>query len=203
MSKRDFLDNLRVARNLFAHSSATDSRRLGPAALSPVLAHTDIWLTPAAVKGFRADDFQELGATQQSALADAVREFEQSVKQVPPDAPATERQFQEAKVALEKILAILGGYLTSHEEANQIETALATMIFPSWVSNWDYEVGDDEDGVPSVWFTLYADERSFPPGQFGRHVVEIVPTLRSALMTAGIRRWPFIRVRTVREYKAG
>jgi hypothetical protein len=200
MSKRDFLDNLRVARNLFVHGGAsTDGRRLDPAALT----RAAIWLTPSSVKGFRVGDFPELGTAQQRALADAVQEFERVAKQVPPDGPATDQQFNDAKAALEGILSILGNYLPNHEEAAQIRTALATLDFPPWVLNWDYEVGSDEDGGPAVWITLYADERGFPPDQFGRRAIEMLPKLRSALTTAGIRRWPYIRMRTAREYKAG
>ena len=60
MSKREFLDNLRVARNLFVHGGvATDSRHLDPAALTQALTRAAIWLTPSAGKGFREDDFQD------------------------------------------------------------------------------------------------------------------------------------------------
>ena len=103
MSKRDFLDNLRVARNLFVHGSvSTDSRYLDAAAVTQALTRAAIWLTPCSVKGFRADDFQELDSAQRGALADAVQEFERVAKQVPPDAPATERQFNEGKGALKR-----------------------------------------------------------------------------------------------------
>ena len=204
MSKRDFLDNLRVARNLFVHGSvSTDSRYLDAAAVTQALTRAAIWLTPCSVKGFRADDFQELDSAQRGALADAVQEFERVAKQVPPDAPATERQFNEGKGALEKILSLLANYLPGHEEATQIRTALAATDFPSWVLNWDYEIGSDEEGVPAVWITLYADERAIPPDEFGRRASEMIPKLRSTLTAAGIRRWPFIRMRTAREHKAG
>lgn len=191
MSKRDFLNNLRVARNLFVHGGVTADTRGA------------IWLTPSSVKGFKADDFQELESVQQRALVDAVQEFERVAQQVPPDAAATDQQFGEARVALERILTILGNYLPSHEEATQIRTALTTLDFPPWVLNWDYEVGSDEDGVPAVWITLYADERAVPPDQFGRRASEMIPKLRSTLTAAGIRRWPYLRMRTAREYKAG
>ena len=204
MSKKDFLDNVRVARNLFVHGGVTtDSRHLDAAVATQALTRAAIWLTPSSVKGFRADDFQELGAAQQRALADAVQEFERVARQVPPDAPATDQQFSEAQAALERILTILGNYLPSHEEATQIRTALAMLDFPPWVLNWDYEVGSDEDGVPAVWVTLYADERAVPPDQFGRRASEMIPKLRSSLTAAGIRGWPYLRMRTAKEYKAG
>ncbi len=204
MSKRDFLDNLRVARNLIAHGDVNaDSQRLDPDASARALTRAAIWLTPSAVKGFSADDFPELGAGQQGALAHAVQEFEGIARQVPTDAPATDQQFNEAKAALERMLVILQSYLPSHDEGTQIGTALATLPFPTWVLNWDYEVGSDEDGVPAVWVTVYADERSVAPDEFGRRASELIPKLRSALRATGIDRWPFIRMRTGREYKVG
>src|SRR5947209_6313044 len=75
--------------------------------------------------------------------------------------------------------------------------------FPSWVMNWDYEIGSDEDDVPAVWITLYADERAILPDQLGKGASEMIRKFRSALMAAGIRRWPYIRMRTAREHKAG
>jgi hypothetical protein len=162
-----------------------------------------IWLRPTTVKGFRADDFRELDASQQRALADAVQQFERVATQVPPDAPATDEQFREGKAALEEILAILDNYLPSHEEAAQIRTALGSVDFPPWVVNWDYEVGSTEYDDPAVWITLYADEKTFRLDQFGRDVAELLPKLRSALTAAGIRRWPYVRLRMAREYKAG
>ena len=80
---------------------------------------------------------------------------------------------------------------------------LASLDFPEWVLNWDFEVGSDPDGVPAVWVTLYADENSIPPDQFGKGALEMIPKLRSALTAAGFRRWPYIRMRTALEHRLG
>jgi hypothetical protein len=204
MSKRDFLDNLRAARNLCAHGDATaGNQHLDPAALERTLIRAAIWLSPSSMKGFRPDDFQELGKVQQQALADAVQAFDQIARQVPPDGPATDKQLKEGRVALEKILTILVNYLPDHEEAVQIRTALAKLDFPNWVVNWDYEPGSDDEGAPAVWITVYADEQVIRVDQYGRGVGDLLPKFRSTLTAAGIRRWPYIRLRTAREYKAG
>ena len=98
MNKRDFLDNLRVARNLFVHGRVTtDSRHLNSAALAQALTRAAIWLTPSSVKGFRADDFQELGMAQQQALADAVQEFERVARQAPPERAGNRPAVQRGK----------------------------------------------------------------------------------------------------------
>lgn len=203
MSKSDFLDHLRVARNLFAHAEVTtNSRQLAPGESAQALTRAAIWLTPSSVKGFRADDFQELGAQKQT-LADAVQAFEHLAKQVPSDVPATDQQLKDATVPFQQILTILGNYLPNYEEASQIQAALATLDYPQWVLNWDYALGSDQEGDPAIWITLYADEQAIPPDQYGRGVLEMIPKFRSALKDAGIRRWPYIRLRTEREYKAG
>ena len=109
----------------------------------------------------------------------------------------------EATAVLEKILTILANYLPSHEEASRIQATLASLDFPEWVLNWDFEVGSDLDGVPAVWVTLYADENSIPPDQFGKLALEMIPKLRSALTAAGLRRWPYIRMRTAWSIELG
>ncbi len=203
MSKRDFLNNLRVARNLFVHPRVyTDSRHLDPNASTQTLVRAAIWLTPSSVKGFKADDFPEIGSARQRELAEAIREFEQVARQVPPDEPANGEQFTRGTAAFAKVLTILDPYLPSHEEAAQVRAALTTIDLPPWVINWDYELGSDEDGIPAVWVTLYADEKTVPPDQFGRRVSEMIPKLRSALSAAGVRRWPFVRLSTAAEHKA-
>ncbi len=61
MSKQDFLNNFRIARNLFVHPRVTmDSSHLEPHELEQKLARAAIWLTPRSVQGFNASDFPEL-----------------------------------------------------------------------------------------------------------------------------------------------
>jgi hypothetical protein len=65
MAKQEFLDNFRVARNLFMHSQVqADSSQIDPQALERRLVRSAIWLTPKSVKGFSPDDFAELGPPQ-------------------------------------------------------------------------------------------------------------------------------------------
>jgi hypothetical protein len=166
MSKSDFLDHLRVARNLFLHgSAAAGNLRLDPDALTRALTRAAIWITPSSVKGFRTDDFPELGPDRQRALAEAVQEFDAVARQAPPDAPPTGQQYGEAGAALEKIVAILDLYLPSHEEATPIRNAIAAQDLPPWLLNWDFEVGSDGEGGPAVFVTLYVDETAIPPDQ--------------------------------------
>jgi hypothetical protein len=202
MSKKDFLDNFRLARNLFVHGRATsDSRRLDPEALRRAINRAAIWLTPKAVEGFNEADFSELGPVRQRALADAVDDFERVARQVPPDTPANDTQVAEAGNAIHRMLQILEDYLPTNEEEAQIREALAKLDYPSWVRNWDFEAGSAEDGSPAVWVTLYADESAVPPDHFGRRAAEMIPKIRAAFTRAGVQRWPYLRVWTAREYQ--
>ncbi len=202
MSKRDFLDNLRLARSLFVHGRATsNSRKLDPAALKQAIIRAAIWLTPKAVEDFNEADFAELGSARQRALGDAVREFELVAGQVPQDAPPSDAQVSQAGDALRRILEIVGNYLPAHEEELQIQNALAHLDYPSWVRNWDFEPGSNGDGEPSLWVTLYADDGAVPPELLGKRATDMIPMIRAALKGAGVRRWPYLRVWTAREYQ--
>jgi len=203
MAKQDFLDNFRIARNLFFHARvAADSTQADPQAIEQRVARAAIWLTPKSVKGFNADDFAELGLDRQRELQAAVREFSDVAQQVPPNAPATPEQLGNATVAFEKMLQILMPYLPTPQDGDKVEEALKSVDFPSWVVNWDYELESDEDGSPGVWVNLYADESSAPRKEFGRVASRMTTKIREALSRVGSPRWPYIRMRTAVEHKS-
>ena len=72
--------------------------------------------------------------------------------------------------------------------------------FPSWVVNWDYELGSSEEGDAAVWVDVFA-EGNVPRSDHGRFVSQIIPRIRDALAAEGVNRWPYIRLRTAPEYK--
>jgi hypothetical protein len=85
MAKQDFLDNFRVARNLFVHPVAqAESSRIDPQALERRPVRSAIWLTPKSVMGFSPDDFAELGPARQRELSEPIREFLSVAQKVPP-----------------------------------------------------------------------------------------------------------------------
>jgi hypothetical protein len=198
MAKEEFLDNVRVARGLFAHPRVcADSSALDTEALQRGLVPAAIWLTPKSVQGFRSSDFEELGPTRQQELSDAIQDFLRVARQVPP----TTAQLEAASTAFGMALSILQPYFPTHEEWRKSEEALGKIPFPPWVANWVYEFGSDEDGSPIVVVTVYADEQSAPRQQFGRIVSELTGKIGKALSAAGIIRWPYVRMRTALEYK--
>lgn len=203
-SKRTFLANFRIARNLFAHGKVTaDSPAIDTATIERALARAAIWLTPKSVSGFNAADFPELGARRQQELLSAVQSFLSVAREVPSDRPARAEQYGNAAVAFAKILTILEPYLPIPDEAKSVEAALRTVKFPAWVVNWDYELGSDADGVPAAWVDVFADDQTVPRAQLGRAASELTTEIRQAFQTAEIDRWPYVRLKTAVEYKVG
>ena len=200
-SKEKFLANFRVARNLFVHSRAeTDSPTIDTASISDASTRGALWLTPKSVEGFNAADFPELKADRQAELLNAVQAFKAVASQVPPDKPPTKEQYGNAATAFIAILNILSPYLPTPEESKKVEKALRNVPFPPWVVNWDYELGSSEEGDAAVWVNVFA-EGNVARSDYGRFGSQIIPMIRQALAAEGVRRWPYVRLRTATEYK--
>jgi hypothetical protein len=203
VAKQEFLDNVRVGRDLFDHArvegvgrhlaSQSSARRLEPQA---------IWLTPKSVGGFDVGDFRELGPDRQRELAETVQEFLALTKQVPPAAEPTADQLAQASAVFGKLLTILDPYLPTHEEAIKVEEVLQIMEFPEWVANWYRELGNDWAGDPAVRVTIFVDEPITPRKQLGRFATDYTAKIRHALKAKGIERWPYIQVRGVVEHRS-
>ncbi len=203
-SKHTFLANFRIARNLFFHGKVTaDSPTIDTSVIERAMARAAIWLTPKSVSGFNAADFPELGASRQQELLSAVQSFLSVAREVPSDKPATAEQYGNAAVAFAKILTILEPYLPMQDEARSVEGALRTVKFPTWVVNWDYELGSDADGVPAVWVYVFADDQTVPRARLGRAASELTTLIRQAFQTAKIDRSPYVRLKTAVEHKVG
>ena len=110
-------------------------------------------------------------------------------------------QYARAKTVFVKALQVLGPYLPARDEEVQVRDVLAGLDFPTWVVNWDYELESDEDGVAALWVMVFVDD-TVPPDQYGRRATELIPRLRTALASAGIHRWPYVRMRTAKEHKS-
>jgi hypothetical protein len=202
MAKQDFLDNFRIARNLYNHPRVqSDTGQLDPQAVGLLISRAAIWLTPKSVKGFNPADFPELGPLRQTELQSAVQDFLAVARQVPPNDPASPEQLTNATSAFAKMLDILQPYIPSPEDADNVEEALTHVQFPPWVVNWDYELDSDKDGDPAVWVNLYADESTAPRKEFGRLASQMSASIRRALSDTGSLRRPYIRIRTAVEHK--
>jgi hypothetical protein len=201
VSKEEFLKNVRIARNLFAHPRVeSDSPTLDTGSITDALIRSALWLTPRAVEGFNAADFPELKADRQAELLNAVQTFKAVASQVPADKLPTKEQYGDAATAFIAILNLLSPYLPTSEESKKVERALRNVPFPSWVVNWDYELGSSEEGDAAVWVNVFA-EGNVARSDYGRFVPQIIPMIRQALEAEGVRRWPYVRLRTAAEYK--
>ncbi len=200
-SKEKFLANFRVARNLLVHTRAeTDSLTIDTASVSDALTRGALWLTPKSVEGFNATDFPELKADRQVALLNAVQAFKAVASQVPANEAPTKEQYGNAATAFIAILNILSPYVPTPEESKNVEKALRNVSFPPWVVNWDYELGSSEEGDAAVWVNVFS-EGNIARSDLGRFGSQIIPMIRHAIAAEGVRRWPYIRLRTATEYK--
>lgn len=202
MAKQEFLDNFRIARNLFRHPRVEASPELDGSAVAQLLARAAIWLTPKSVKGFDLRDFPELGAERKKQLEDAIASFLFIARQVPPDDPASDAQFTNAAAALEKAIEILEPYLPAPGEGGRVEAALRRVDFPQWVLNWDYELGSDQQGDAAVWVDIFVDRRLFSPSQIATMAPQMTRAIHQALSANGVSRWPYLRFRTDAEHRS-
>ena len=93
----------------------------------------------------------------------------------------------------------------SNVDRRQPLTAIVSMpgpyvSFPPWVVNWDYELASSEEGDAAVWVNVFA-EGNVARSDYGRFGSQIIPVIREALAAEGVRRWPYVRLRTAMEYQ--
>jgi hypothetical protein len=191
MARAEFLSNFRTARNLFLHSRDEGNG-------SPIA----VWLTPRSVQGFDAADFPELGPDRQRDLQLAVDEFLQVAKQVPPTELPTRQQWETARGAFEKMLALLGPRVPISEEGYRVEAAIKGVEFPPWVASWDFRLDTDWTDEPAVWVTLYVDKYLSLGMEAMRESSELSRKILWALSDAGINRWPYLPVHSVADHRA-
>lgn len=189
--KEEFLNNLRMARNLFCHPRADADRR-----------RAAVWLTPKSLRGFNAEDFPELGPSQRSELEAAVRDFLDVAKQVAPNETATSEQLASATSVFRRILAILEPYLTIPAEAKKVEKAIASVDFPGWIVNWDYKLKNNSDDEPAVWIDFFTDDQTMSRMDMVRSMNRVTPQIRDAIWAAGIDRWAYSGLTTAIEHKS-
>jgi hypothetical protein len=180
-TRADFLNNVRVARNLLAHAPNG----------SPAGA---VWLTPRTVAGFALDDFPELGAERGRELATAVNTFLAVALGTSP----SDEQLRVARTTFQTICDILNRYLPVGAEASLVENALRPVQFPDWVASWDFELAPNSLGDDSIWIDLYTEAVSWPPGELGSQLFELSAQLRAVLATHGLARQLYLRVRAAR-----
>jgi hypothetical protein len=202
MAKHEFLQNLRTARNVFFHRVGPQAAHEDPRDPKAQVARALIWLAPSSVSGFDPSEFTELSSDVREQLKDRVQQFLDVAKHVGPDKKPTEDEVQRAMLAFLDVVRLLDPYLSATEEAQKVREVLEGVDFPPGVVTWEYEIGADATGDPAVWIWLFVDEDVVQRKEVSRVTTAVREKIRDALAAAGIRRWPYVRVRTAAEQRA-
>jgi hypothetical protein len=202
MSKQEFLQSLRTARNVFFHRVGPHAAHEDPRDPKSQLARALIWLAPSSVSGFDPSEFTELSPDVREQLKDRVQQFLDVAKHVGPDKKPTQDEVRRAMQAFLDVVSILDPYLSANEEAQKVREVLEGVDFPPGVVTWEYEIGADATGDPAVWIWLFVDEDVVQRKEVSRVTTAAREMIRDALSAAGIARWPYVRARTVAEQRA-
>src|SRR5438046_10742399 len=96
MSKVEFLQNLRTARNVFFHRVGRHAAQEDPRDPKAQLARASIWLAPSSVSGFVPSEFSELPPDVRDQLKDRVQQFLDVARHVGPDKQPTQDEVRRA-----------------------------------------------------------------------------------------------------------
>lgn len=199
MSKQEFIQNVRLARNLFAHRVSADHAGADVKGIERRLSRATLWLTPRAVSGFDPADFPELSAKEGEELDRSVRAFRMVGEQVAADVAATREQEAAALQSFESIRRILEPYFATPDELRLLREAMKKVDFPDSVETWDYEFGRDSSAEPAVWIWLIVDDAAAEDTTLADVTIRLRREIHRAVQSVGLERWPYVRVRTVSE----
>jgi hypothetical protein len=96
MTKQEFLQSLRTARNVFFHRVGPQAAHEDPRDPQAQLARALIWLAPSTVGGFDPSEFMELSPDVREQLKDRVQQFLDVAEQVGPDRQPTQDEVRRA-----------------------------------------------------------------------------------------------------------
>jgi hypothetical protein len=203
MAKQEFLENVRLARNLLVHRVEADRPDINAEAVARRLSRAALWLTPASVRDFEAADFPELPEAAREDLERAVRQFREVAEQVPDDGPATADQEVTASRSLLNIARILEPYFPTPQELDRLRAAMRAVHFPAdVVETWYPEFGLDSSGDPAVWIWLVVDDAVANDPTFTTTTTRLQREIHQSLERVGLNRWPYVRLRTVSEQRS-
>jgi hypothetical protein len=92
--------------------------------------------------------------------------------------------------------------LPTDKEVQEIRAVLEGVDFPPGIVSWKFEVGEDWTGDPAVKIWLFVDEEVVQLKDVAGVMIAAQQKIHDALITTGIRRWPYVYVRTEAEEKA-
>lgn len=178
------------------------------AADTTALRRASLWLTPNVVSDFDPNDFVSLTAAERVALAAAVGQFRRAAERVPDPGPATPEQYREGLAALGEVVRLLDEYLFDPEGRAVYEALWYTIRTDEYglrdrVIGFDYRLQPDAGGDPAVviWLTV-ADSEDVTTRDFQSLLRRTQQAVQEVFADRGIRRWPYVSVRTVGEVQA-
>lgn len=200
MSVHEFWLSVRTAARLIAPTVTADSPQIDSSAIERILRGSAIWLTPRAVAGFDADDFQFLPGSERQQLSNSVAKFLDVACKADPKKPATELQIQDALPHFLRIVEILGGNRYADADAfvigKKIEQRLVGQL-PNTVLELRFETGEDSSGGDALWiWVILKDEVAESTPVLLSNTGIVRERLTDAVRESGIKRWPYVRFRT-------
>jgi hypothetical protein len=80
-------------------------------------------------------------------------------------------------------------------EEKLVRGILRKWTLPPNVRGFDVDFGEDSAGDPAVWIWLAVDDEVQPSDQSIAGLAKFVRDVRSDLLRAGLRYWPYVRFR--------
>jgi hypothetical protein len=200
MAIQDFWLNVTAALPYFDSRLATEPSNLDPKQLNRRLRDAILWLSPATVDGFAANDFGFMAQTERDALKASVEDFRRVAETVPDDGPATEEQIREALPRFQRILDILQPHENPDVEAFRASKVLAKLRFPN-VQKLIHLFDTDSTGDPGIWVWVILNDEVAERPTFYEETQQIRDRIELALRRTGLRRFPYIHFQTVSEQR--
>jgi hypothetical protein len=157
MSLSRFTKQVRIAASPFPPEAWENPAAVLPGLFDLAFEFADIWLTPAALRGYSDADLGGVPAADRDRLRAAVAAFRAVADAVPEGTRPTEDQVRAALPAFATILDVLRPSLADPESlAARRAVWRGVGPYRDWVAAFDLELGEDWTGDPAVrvWFVL-------------------------------------------------
>lgn len=195
MTLPEFLESVRIGASFLSPDVWADSPHQTSEDLARSLRLADIWLTPKVVQGFSEADFVSLPPEERARLHEAVDRFKAIAETVAAGQPATSEQVEEALPHFLTILAIVHPYIADREAINVRRAVWRACQGRDWIMSFDYKLGEDSLGQPSVWIWLIVDRgQDVMSREFQRKKWEVQNQIRSNFSEGGIQRQLYVSV---------
>lgn len=209
MALEEFWRNVRTASRLIAPPAVVaDSPRISAEMIAKRLGAADVWLAPAAMRGYDEGDLLFLTADERQRLSEAVSHFLSVAKKVNPRGPASIELAEEARPAFQQIVGLLEfdryGDAEAFKLGKSIEHKLATYgIGLPQLDHLRFRTGLDNTGDPALWVWAFIKESAHhDEATFFAAVDEIDPYLFPVAREVAQERWPYISYRSTLDQPA-